>query len=41
LANRDIRREKKKPKTSGKQNDAVLKAPQPLPEIVKKERKEK
>jgi hypothetical protein len=41
MANRDIRKEKKKPKTGAKQNDAVLKAPLPLPEIVKKERKEK
>jgi hypothetical protein len=41
MANRDIKKEKKKPKAGGKQSDAVLKAPVPQPALVKKERKEK
>jgi hypothetical protein len=41
MANRDIKKEKKKPKTGAKQNDAVLKVPTPQPELVKKDRKEK
>lgn len=41
MANRDIKKEKKKPKAGAKQSDAVLKAPVPQPELVKKERKEK
>jgi hypothetical protein len=41
MANRDIRKEKKKPKSGGKQSDAVLKAPAPQPELIKKDRKEK
>jgi hypothetical protein len=41
MANRDIKKEKKKPKSGAKQSDAVLRAPTPQPELVKKERKER
>jgi hypothetical protein len=41
MANRDIKKEKKKPKATGKAGDAVLKAPQSQPELIKKDRKEK
>lgn len=41
MANRDIKKEKKKPKGGAAQSASVLKPPAPQPELVKKERKEK
>lgn len=41
MADKNIRKEKKKPKAGEKAKDVVLKAPMPQPEIIKKERKER
>jgi hypothetical protein len=41
MADKNIRKEKKKPKAGSKQKDAVLTAPAPQPALIKKERKEK
>lgn len=41
MADKNIRKEKKKPKASDKAREAVLKPPTPQPELIKKERKEK
>jgi hypothetical protein len=41
MADKNIRKEKKKPKAGAKASDSMLKAPMPQPEIVKKDRKEK
>lgn len=41
MADKNIKKEKKKPKGGAKATDAVLKAPLPQPALVKKERKEK
>lgn len=41
MADKNIRKEKKKPKAGSKPVESVLKPPTPQPELVKKERKEK
>lgn len=41
MANRDIKKEKKKPKGGTATTAAVLKPPVPQPEVIKKDRKEK
>ena len=41
MANRDIKKEKKKPKGGAASSASVLKPPIPQPEVIKKERKEK
>lgn len=41
MGNKDIKKDKKKPKAGAVQSATVLKPPTPQPEVIKKERKEK
>ena len=41
MANRDIKKEKKKPKGGAAPTASVLRPPVPQPELIKKDKKEK